>query len=232
VIFIDGVLTPEDEVPRWLRHHVVAHKRHCYMTGIFGMVGSGNAFAPVLHIFTVGTAVAEAVPLGATNVLLETGGTGGGGGGGFGSGCPIFTGGGGGSGAYSRCSLAVSTQVGHTFLWTSAAGTFTTGATTTIAAGTITGFTTITCPGGSVGATATGGGNGTGGAGAAIATNANAGATNNTGVTGQAGGSGGAGGTGVAGININSGSGGVGGFGASNTFRTVGVTGSVAFSWT
>ena len=188
----------------------------------------------ILHVYTTGTNATETIPTGTTSVKIEGWGAGGSGGAGTGSGCLTKGGGGGGAGGYSRITYSgMGGQVGHTYKYTVAPSTSPsdqTGAATTITAGTVTGFSTITCNGG------VGGGNapsGTGGAGG-TATNAGSGAVNTTGNAGSAGGQlgNGIGGTGTTGNQSGDGSpygrGGNGGFGSGNAGFSGGA-GAVVF---
>jgi hypothetical protein len=176
----------------------------------------------VLHVYTSGTTVTETIPTGTTTVAIELWGPGGGGGAGSGVGCASSGGGGGGAGGYSRATFtSMGGQVGHTYKYTiGAVGVGGTGSgsagASTIIAGTVTGFSTITANGGGNGGNSS---PGTGGAGG-TATNANSGAVNTTGAAGTAGNSGGngKGGTGTTGNISGDGSpygrGGNGGYGS------------------
>jgi hypothetical protein len=163
-----------------------------------GLVNTGTitltqGFTPVLHIYTTGTNLTETIPTGANNVVIENWGGGGGGGYYY----PTSLGGGGAAAGYCRTSMAVNTQNGKTFVYTtggagsgsSTAGLpGTTGGTGTIVAGTVTGFATMTAHGGAGGNYATGasGGIATGGT-AANTTGTATGSGLNTGATGTTG---------------------------------------------
>lgn len=114
------------------------------LMSFFGAINSPAGFANVIRVYTSGTSATETIPSGASTCAMEAWGSGGGGGVGFHSGCTFNTGGGGGGGGYSRCSLSVSSQNGHTFTYTvgAAPAHSTNGNTSTIAAGTVTGFNT------------------------------------------------------------------------------------------
>jgi hypothetical protein len=190
----------------------------------------------LLHVYTTGTNATETIPSGTSTVKLECWGSGGGGGSGSGSGCTPRTGGGGGGGGYSRVTFtSMGGQVGHTYKYTIGAVGGTgggAGSAGTIVAGTVTGFSTITCNGGGGGGNEPG--SGAGGAGGTV-TNANAGATNTTGNAGATGGLNGSGngGAGISGNQSGDGSphggGGQGGVSASQAGITAGSVGAAVF---
>lgn len=193
-----------------------------------------GAFVPVLRVYTtVSSNVTETATGGAAFVAIECWGSGAPGGSGVGVGCAQRQGGGGGAGGYSRSTTNIVSQVTPTFTWTIGNLTF----LSKVVPGSVTGFTTITCNGGTTGQAASGAINGNGGAGG-TATNANAGAVNTTGGAGQNGdasGASGQGGTAVAG-NIpgdggSHGFGGHAGFGNSNSGQSSGTTGAIVFSY-
>jgi hypothetical protein len=164
-------------------------------TGIGIFFANVGAFTPTLHVYTSGTSATETIPTGANTCEIECWGGGGGGGTAGTNG-----GGGGGGGAYSRCTLTVTTSTGKTFAYTvgAAVAELDNGSTSSISAGTISGFDTVTCTGGTAGQAS--GGGGTGGAGG-TANNSNSGATNTSGNAGSShsGNTGGAGGAGITG---------------------------------
>jgi hypothetical protein len=235
VVYLDGELLTRQE---WRRLPPVVYRRVLAMSGAMILAASG-AIIPVLHVYTSGTSVTETIPNNVNTVTIEVWGGGGASGGNNGS---ATGGGGGGAGGYSRCTITVGAQNGKTFTYTvGAAGTTTAangnpGGNSTVVAGTITGFNTITCNGGNGGTAGNNGGTlGSGG----TVTDTNAGATNTTGANGTAGnaGAGGTGGTGTTGTVSGDGSpyggGGNPGRGPSasgNGF--IGVTGAIVFSYT
>jgi hypothetical protein len=187
----------------------------------------------VIHVYTTGTGATETIPTGTTTCTIEVWGGAAAGGAGSGSGCTASGGGGGGGGGYSRVALTVSGHggTGKTFTYTVGASSATTGNASTVAAGTVTSFSTITCAG------ATRGGNapsGTAGAGGAV-TNANSGAVNTTGNAGTVGNAshGGTGGAAITGTISGDGSpyaaGGHGGYSTLNSGLTNGGAGAVVF---
>jgi len=192
------------QLPAWLRGPVRREQRRIRRIRSGGATGAqlgyNAAFKPLISIRSVsGT---ETCALGATTLTYEVWGNGGGGGGTLGSGCAISAGGGGGGGGQARGNFTVTTKGGLTWTVTiGAVGTAGiagganggTGATNTVNAGTMTGWSNISCVGGGGGIT----GGGAAAAGGTV-TNANAGATNTTGNVG--GGAGTAGGASIAGI--------------------------------
>lgn len=172
------------KVARQLRKNRRYYRPRC--AGFLGLM-FGRGTNATLSIRT--SSSTETCVGGLTNCVIECWGSGGGGGGTTGSGCGITAGGGGASGSHSHCTFAVSTQGGHT--WTVTIGAVGAagiqgganggnGGQSSIAAGTVTGFNTITCPGGGGGTT--GGAAGTAGG---VPTNTNAGATNTNGNNGS-----------------------------------------------
>ncbi len=218
------------ELPAWARGKVRRRARALrrdYRIRANGAVLAlfGAGFTPVISTRTAsGT---ETVPSGASTVIMEAWGETGSGGAGSGSGCTASGGGGGGSGGYSRTSFSVVTKGGLT--WTVTIGSGATGTATSIVAGTMTGWATMTAGFGGSGGT---GPLGTAGAAGAIGTGGTqANTAGNAGATGLAG-SGGTGGAGVVGVNGTGSAGGHGGEGASNIGRTLGTTGKMIASYT
>lgn len=133
-------------------------------------------FAPVLRIYTSGSGV-ETTPIGATTMIVENWAGGGPGGGGAGS-LSLDTahgGGGGEGGGYCRSSYNISAQPGVTLNWSVGAGGVSpsVGGSSSVTAGTITGFTAMNATGGNPGGNATTGLNGQGGTGGANASGGN-----------------------------------------------------------
>jgi len=191
----------------------------------------------VTHIYTSGAGKTETIPTGSTTCVIEEfGGSGGGGG------TQSGGGGGGGAGGYSRTSLSVAAQNGRTFTYTvgaaGAAGTTGGGGTnggaggvSTVVAGTVTGFSTMTANGGGGGVFSLSGG-GAGGSGGTASGGTAANTTGHAGTAGNGpGGTGGDGATGTVGVN---GSGANGGIGASSgpiIQPTAGGVGKIIFKY-
>lgn len=200
------------------------------MGAILNVFAGAASFTPVLQSFTTaGTFADQAIPTGATTAVIEVFGSSGDGGAGR-AGCfAIVAGGGGGSGAYCKTTFNVSALNGKTF--NLAIQTRGVTAATTVSAGTtnpVTGFTTMSSPGGSTGTSAASGG---GGGSSTIATGGtDVNQTGNTGGNGTC--SGGAGGLGKTGTNGNGGDGGQGGVGAGNAGLTLGQAGRVYIRYT
>jgi Phage T7 tail fibre protein/Domain of unknown function (DUF1983) len=132
-----------------------------------GSASFGGTTTGTLSIRTSASGATETIPSGMSQCVIElwgqTGQGGGSGNAGWGT-----QGGGGGSGAYSRTILNVSGQGGHTFTVSLGSGGST--ANSTITAGTVTGFSTMTSPGGGNGTISTISLGGKPGAGGAAAT--------------------------------------------------------------
>ena len=140
----------------------------------------------VIHVYTTGTGATETIPTGSTNAAVE--GWAGGGSGGIGG--AINPGGGGAAGGYARRSISVSGQAGHTFTYTVGAGgaaSANPGNATSINAGTVTGWTNISCNGGGGGNYSAGASGGTASGGATNTTGASVAASTRAGATGTTG---------------------------------------------
>jgi hypothetical protein len=191
-------------------------------TGILVLL-MNNGFAPVLHVYTTGTAATETVPSGATTCIIEAWGSGGQGGQAH-TGDP---GGGGGAGGYCRTSFNAASNNGKTLTYTVGQPS---GNNSTVADGTASGLATMTADGGGAGGVGSAGGapGGTGGS-ASGGTQANT-----TGATGgSAGGSPGTGAAGTSGTVSNDGSPyGAGGNGSIIASNPPGGVGAVVFFYT
>jgi len=237
VVTLNGkVATKEQlrELPAPIRRTLkrLQRRHRIRATGI--LVGAANTavFKAVLNIYTSGSSATETIPDRAGTCVVEAWAPGGGGHAGLGSGCGADNGAGAGSGGYSRSSISVIGQANKTFVFT--IGTAGTGGApnggnggqTTVTAGTVTGFPTITVNGG-LGGTSTNGGTG----GSASGGN-QANTTGNTGAAAHATGNGGAGITGtVSGDGSPYGAGGSSPVGSSNNGNP-GDNGAVVFSYT
>lgn len=216
------------ELPAWARGPVRKHSRIARRRIVAGtanlLILAGGSFTPVISTRT--TSGTETVPSGSTAVTVESWGETGSGGTGTGSACTASGGGGGGAGGYCKtANFAVTTQSGHT--WTVTIGAGASSVSTTVVAGTITGWTTQTAAFGNTGATGPTGAGGTGGTGTGGST------TNTTGATGSAGTAlGGAGAAGTVGTNGTGNAGGHGGSGTANLGRTLGATGKFIAAYT
>jgi hypothetical protein len=200
------------------------------VSGILAIVGidgvATGGFNPVTHPFPNNGTYTETIPPGATNIAIELYGASALGQ--HGNATAGTQGGGGGSGGYARSTYTVAAVggVGKTFTITIAVGA--TANNTTIAAGTVTGFTAMTAPAGSAGTIGTNAGvDGTGGAAGATGTGGTI--TNSKGNAGQNGVDGGAGGVGIVGV---IGSGRAGGNGTTISSNTPGGDGYAYFYYT
>jgi hypothetical protein len=210
------------------------------MSGIMiGASNLSNIFGGTTVTYNAAGTFTETIPSGATSVVVECWG-----GGAQGGLFSAFGAGGGGGGAYSRCTVAVGSQNGKTFIViVGTAGTSTQdqtpfpvqqGGDSHINAGSITGFTAILCSGAFAGGDGSiGNGNGQGGPGG-TATNANAGAvrTNGNAGTNNSGNNGGAGATPISGLNAGPFGGGGKGENLNQTPAGVGTAGGAAFRYT
>jgi len=163
----------------------------------------------VIHVYTTGTNATETIPTGSSTAKAETWGGGGGAAGGRNSGNEN-AGSGGGAGGYALRSISVTGQAGHTFTYTVGPGGAggapgapgspgTNGSTSTINAGTVTGWTNLTANGGVAGGNGSQGGTASGGT-TNTTGNAASGSSGGAGTAGNISGDGapyGAGGTGV-----------------------------------
>jgi hypothetical protein len=230
-IYLDGnTVRKIEDLPPKLIPYV---REKIKYSGALALVMNIAAFSPVLSLYTTsGGTSTETVPVGANNLEVQAWGPGAGGNKTFVAG--TTGGGGGGGGAYSRCTLAVSAQVGNTFIVVvgtgggTATGVSVFAGTTQIAAGSVTGFNTVTCRGAVSGLNQNGGAGGT-------ATNANSGATNSNGTNGgnASGVTGGTGGAGIAGDVSGDGSPyGAGGHGQLGGAPDKGHDGAAAFYYT
>jgi len=186
----------------------------------------GGRFQPVTKTYSTTGTFTETIPNGATTAIVEVWGSTGAGGLGTGTGCTISGGGGGASGSYCRTSYNCAAQNAKTLTVFVDSGSD--GASSTVTAGTATGFTTMTAHSGVPGS------NGPAGAGAPAPAIATGGTQANTaGNAGVAGGlAGGLGGAGLVGVNGTGNDGGHGGKGASNVGRTIGLDGLVIIRYT
>ena len=196
-----------------------------------------SSFTGTVMIYTSGTST-NTVPFDSSHMTME--GWGGGGGGDGGVSVGTGGGGGGGAGGYTRTSnFSIAGNGGKTFIVVVGPGGgggtagnpphgVNAGGSTTVNAGSVTGWNNVTCGGGNPGL---GGSPGVGGS----VTNTNSGSTNTTGATGT-GASGGTGGAGAAGH-----AGGIGGDGGpyggggsggnTNSSGSNGTHGAVVFSY-
>lgn len=163
------------------------------MSGALILTMGQKRFSPRENEYRTAGSYTETVPFGASTLVIELWGSSGNSG--QGSINRIteeeIYGGGGGSGSYCRSQYDVTGKGGQTFSITLQTNGIVT--SSTILAGTITGFTSMIAPGGSNGSGASGGAGGT------LASGGNQ--TNSTGNAGGAGGgAGGAGGVAIAGI--------------------------------
>lgn len=198
-----------------------------------GTISLTQNIASLLHVYSSHGSGTETIPTNATNVQIEVGGASGSGGAGSGTGCTLSSGAGGGAGGYARSQYTVSALggVGKTFNYTVGTGGAPSdqgGTASTVTAGTVTGFTSMTGNGGGGGSNSPPG-NSPGAGGTGVGGNQ----SNQTGGSGTNGGlSGGAhGGAGINGINCSSASGGDGGFGSGNPGKT-GHDGMITFLYT
>jgi hypothetical protein len=208
--------------------------------GVQQMLFAASAFVSVTNTYTTGTSATETVPSGAQTVVIEEWGGGASGG----SGDADGSGSGGGAGGYSRTSFNVTTQGGKTFTYSvGAAGTSVIpnnpgvdGGASSVAGGTVTGFTTMTANGGTHGVIFVPGPGASGGVGGTASGGT---IVNTTGGTGGIGlgtspNNGGAGGTPVTGLNsATAGDGGAGGniIGGVGQNSVSGVAGKIVFSY-
>jgi hypothetical protein len=236
-LYLNGarVKTRRELPPEWRgrvrrRQRLARQERRRIRCGGVNLAAAAVGTPPGVSLHTAtGT---ETIPGGLTNMAAEVWAGGGGGGDGAGTGCAATGGGGGGSGSYGYLSaFTVTGQGGHTLSCTVGTGGVnqTTGIASSIAAGTITGWTSITTNPGT-------GGNGTAaGTGGAAGTGPG---TNTAGNNGTVGGTGsrGSGGAGVAGnITGDGGPYGAGGRGSpvgTGNHGLSGSTGAACFRYT
>lgn len=197
------------------------------------LLASGNlGQSPILRLYTTTGTSTETTPGGYANAHIQLWGPGAGGNVTFNPG--TLGGGGGGGGAYSECDFPIASQPNKTLIVVigtgggTATGVTVFAGTSQISAGSITGFSTITCRGAQSGQNQNGGLGGT-------ATNANSGATNQNGNNGATAVSaiGGTGGPGIAGDTAGDGSPyGAGGHGQPGGAPDKGNDGGAAFYYT
>lgn len=230
-IEFDGVrVRTRRELPAPWRGYVRRLQRRARIRASGALMLAANMGGQVLRIYTSGSGT-ETCPTGYSAAHLECWAGGAGGGPGSGVGCTLSGGGGGGAGGLGRSAgFVVTGKGGLTWNYSVGAGGGSIGGTaSSITAGTMTGWTTITCTGGSVGLVGPAGVGGAGGASSGGTT------ANITGATGSAGtaGSGGNGAPGTAGAVPGDGSpygiGGHGGRGTVNTGQTAGTAGAAVF---
>ncbi len=193
--------------------------------GVLQALLAAAGFISVTNTYGTNGTYTETVPLGATTAVIEVWGSSGAGGAGFGAGCTAEPGGGASSGSYAKTSFSVAGQSGHT--WTLVVGAAGGAPASTVTAGTVTGFTTMSAPAGIIGGAGSSGTPGTVGPQPAIATGGTV--TNSRGTVG---GPGAVGGAGVVGTNGTGNAGGHGGANAGGLGRTFGGDGLVVVKYT